>query len=236
MSNLRNYFDNNPGRLLWKWHHYFEIYERHFARFRNTEVHVMEIGVFHGGSMQMWKEYFGPRAHIYGVDIDPQVRQFEEDRVQIFIGDQANRDFLRQLKQAVPRIDVFIDDGGHTMKQQIVTFQEMFLHIDPDGVYLIEDLHTSYWKQFGGGFRKPGTFIEFSKLLIDQLHAWHSEGPETFRVDRFTRSAHSMHYYDSVLVVEKRRMQKPVDSQTGKAQFPLQPWKKGEPASKDGPH
>lgn len=216
---LQAYFDKNPGRLIHKWTHYFEIYERHLARYRDREVHMLEIGVFHGGSVQMWKDYFGPKAHIYGVDISERAKSLEEDRVKIFVGDQSDPEFLATLRRDIPRVDILLDDGGHTMQQQITTFLQLYHHIAEDGVYLCEDLHTSYWPQFGGGLRRPDTFIEFSKQLIDQLTAWHTRTPEQFEVDDFTLSAHSMHYYDSMLVIEKRRMEPPVDRMTGKPSF-----------------
>ena len=215
MDTLREYFERNPGRLIQKWLNYFEIYERHFARFRNREVHVMEIGVFHGGSLQMWKHYFGPLATVYGVDVNPDCKRLEEDRVRILIGDQADRAFLRSLRDVVPRIDVLIDDGGHRMEQQIATFEELFAQVADDGVYLCEDLHTSYWHEFGGGLRRDGTFIEYSKRLVDQLNAWFTRDPDRFEVDDFTLTARSLHYYTSVLVIEKRRMELPREGASG---------------------
>lgn len=209
MGILRGYFESNPGRLIHKWTHYFEVYEAHFERFRGREVHVMEIGVYYGGSLQMWKHYFGPQAHIYGVDINPACRQFEEERVQVFVGDQADRGFLRSLRAEVPRVDILIDDGGHRMDQQIITFEELFPHISEDGIYLCEDLHTSYLPEFGGGYRRSGTFIETAKGLVDQLNAWHTREPDAFEVDDFTLSAHSLHFYPGMLVIEKRPMQMP---------------------------
>ena len=86
MNDLERYFRENTGRLIQKWHHYFEIYDRHLARFRGTEVHVLEFGVAQGGSMQMWKHYFGPRCRIYGVDKNPACKAVEEERVEVFIG------------------------------------------------------------------------------------------------------------------------------------------------------
>ena len=217
MGILRSYFESNPGRLIHKWEHYFEVYEAHFERCRGREVHVMEIGVFHGGSLQMWKHYFGPKAHIYGVDVNPACRRFQEERVRVFVGDQADRGFLRTLRTEVPRVDILIDDGGHRMGQQIATFEELFPHIAEDGIYLCEDLHTSYWPQFGGGYRRSGTFIETAKGWVDQLHAWYTRTPDEFGVDDFTLSAHSLHFYPSMLVIEKRPMQAPHDRKTGRS-------------------
>lgn len=79
-----------------------------------------------------------------------------------------------------------------------------------DGVYVCEDMHTSYWAEFGGAYRKPGSFVEYSKGLFDQFNAWHSKGPAEFAADDFTRSAYSMHYYDSMLVIDKSRCHRPL--------------------------
>jgi Methyltransferase domain len=219
MNDLELFFKQNKGRLIDKWIHYFDIYDRHFARFRGTQVNVVEFGVSQGGSLQMWKQYFGDQVQLFGVDINPECKQFEEPGVQIFIGDQEDREFLRTLARTLPRIDILIDDGGHTMGQQINTFEELFPRIDPNGVYLIEDLHTSYWRDWGGGYGQRGTFIEYSKHFIDRLNAWHSHESRRLKVSDFTKCAHSMHYYDSVLVIEKRPMTPPQRERTGEPLF-----------------
>jgi hypothetical protein len=219
MNDLEKYFTENTGRLIHKWKHYFEIYDRHFSRFRGTDVHIVEFGVSQGGSLQMWKEYFGPNCKIFGVDINPHCKKIEEEQIQIYIGDQEDRKFLKSLAKNIPKIDILIDDGGHTMKQQINTFEELFTHIDKNGVYLCEDLLTSYRSEWGGGYRKRGTFIEYSKQFIDCINAWHSK---TMRlsVTEFTRSVHSLHYYDSILVIEKRAIEKPFHLKTGTSEIP----------------
>jgi len=223
MNDLERYFSQNTGRVIDKWQHYFEVYDRHFSRFRGTAVHMMEIGVYQGGSLQMWKDYFGPKATIYGVDVDPRCKDFEEDRIKILIGDQEDRRFLRSIKESVPQLDILLDDGGHTMKQQIHTFEELFGHIDPQGVYLCEDMHTSYRTSWGGRYKGRGTFVEYAKNFVDQLNAWHSKTPwyssrpRRPRVDDFTRSAHGIHFYTSMLVVEKRPMSPPQRRITGTA-------------------
>ena len=215
MNFLEKYFTENKNRRIFKWHHYFEIYERHFAKFRNKDVSILEIGILHGGSLQMWKEYFGANAKIYGIDINPKCKEFEEKNVEIFIGSQSDRNFLREIKSRIPKIDILIDDGGHTMEQQITTFEELFGHVDENGVYLCEDLHTSYWEEFGGGYKNPNSYIEYSKNFIDYINAFHSKN-ESLKVNSFTKSAHSLHYYDSVLVIEKRKIDPPYTLKTGK--------------------
>jgi len=234
MNDLEAYFLNSPHRMIHKWLHYFEVYERHLSRFRGTDVNLVEIGVYQGGSLQMWKHYFGERARIWGVDINPDVARFEEDRIRIIVGDQSDRDFLRAVIDSVPRIDILIDDGGHTMLQQRTTMEELFPKIDANGVYICEDLHTSYWPEFGGGHLDPRSFIEFSKNYIDRLNAWHSQDLRSLSVSEFTRTAHSMHYYNSMLVIEKRPMEEPRDRRIGERTLPDSSFPPSPPVSRRG--
>jgi len=202
MSDLEAYFRNNPGRLIHKCAHYFDIYEQYFAKYRGKDVLILEIGVYHGVSLQMWKNYFGDKAKIYGIDINPECKKFEEEGIKIFIGSQADGHFLREVILQLPPIDILIDDGGHTMHQQITAFKEMFKHVKADGIYICEDLHTSYWLKYGGGYKRKGTFIEYSKNIIDQLNAYYSE-QNALKVDTLTKSIKGLHYYNGILVVEK---------------------------------
>lgn len=146
---LSEYFLANPGRLIHKWRHYFDPYHRHLARFRGASVTLLEFGVFHGGSLQMWKHYLGDRARIVGVDIRPQCKAFEEDRVTVRIGDQADRAFLRQLAEEFAPIDIAIDDGGHRMGQQIATFEEIFPRMSDEGCFH----HRGHSQQLLAGIR-----------------------------------------------------------------------------------
>lgn len=205
---LEKYFHSHRGRRIHKWLHYFEIYHRHFARFRGKKVTVIEFGVNQGGSLQMWRKYFGRRARIYGVDINPECKRFEDRRTKIFIGDQEDRAFLRRIAAEIGPVDVLIEDGGHTMGQQIATFEVFYKRMREDGVFLIEDVHTSYWERYGGGHRREGTFMEYAKGLTDQLNAWHSR-EDGFTVDRFTRTTRSMHFYDGVVVFERGKVRRP---------------------------
>jgi len=218
MNELEEYFSKNNSRLIHKWMHYFEIYDKHFSRFKNKEVIILEIGVSQGGSLQMWKNYFGDNAKIYGIDIDPRCKQFEEANIKIFIGSQSDKNFLKQIKKDIPKVDILIDDGGHSMRQQIISFQELFNHVKEDGIYLCEDCHTSYWWQYGGGVRRRNTFIEYSKNWIDKINAFHSKSNK-LKVDDFTLNVKSIHYYDSVVVIEKGLINKPFASKTGKPSF-----------------
>ncbi len=216
---LSTWFAANDGRLIDKWDHYFDIYHRHLQRYRGKAITLVEIGVFHGGSLQMWRHYFGPQARIIGVDINPRALELAEAGIEIVIGDQADPRFLADLAARVGPIDVLIDDGGHTMTQQIRTVQGLFEAVKSDGVLLVEDVHTSYWSEYGGGFRNPYSFIEFAKQLVDQLNAWYSRDANSFQPNAFTQQTRSIHFYDSIVVFEKGAHPRPQPVQSGKPSF-----------------
>jgi hypothetical protein len=141
-NDLEKFFESRrEGRGIWKWRHYFDTYDRHFSRFRGLEVHVLEIGVYSGGSLDMWRDYFGPKARIYGVDIESACQAYESDGVRIFIGDQTDRAFWHRFRTEVPSLDIVIDDGGHLYDQQRITLEELLPHVRPGGVYVCEDIH-----------------------------------------------------------------------------------------------
>ena len=217
-NKFEDFFYKNKKNIINKWSHYFDIYEEHFKKYHNRDIVLLEVGVSNGGSLNMWSSYFGENYKIYGIDIDPRCKEFEKKNIEIFIGSQSDKHFLEGVKNKIPKVDILIDDGGHYMDQQIKTFKILFNHVKEDGVYLCEDLHTSYWLYFGGGYRRNGTFIEYSKKLIDQLNAFHSEQKQ-FTPDDFTRSVNSIHYYDSVLVIHKKKKSPPKNITSGKISF-----------------
>jgi cephalosporin hydroxylase len=196
-------FLNHKGRVIHKWKHYFPAYEAHFARFVNRPVTLLEIGCGQGGSLQMWKRYLGPHAQIVGIDNRPECSEFAEDQVAVRIGDQTDQKFLAKLLEEFGPPDIVIDDGSHVMTHVVSTFGYLYPRTAVDGVYVVEDLHTAYWPEFGGGLRRQGTFIEGCKHLIDELNADWTKGqlPPT----QFTRTTQSMHFYDSLAVFERGR-------------------------------
>lgn len=204
INELEKFYYLNEHNRSEKYMHYFEIYDRHLKKYRDKECVIVEIGVFQGGSLQMWKQYFGKKAKIVGIDINPDTKQYEDEQIKIEIGSQADREFWKSFKEKYPKVDVLIDDGGHKMNQQIIAFEEMYEHLAEEGVYLCEDLHTSYWESYGGGYKKE-TFMEYSKNFIDYIHAWYSNS-EALKPNQYTKSMQSLHYYDSIMLIEKRRM------------------------------
>ena len=97
----------------------------------------------------------------------------------------------------MPTPDIIIDDGGHTMEQQIATFEELYPWVNDQGIYICEDTHTSYWGNFNGGYRKPGTFIEYMKQQIVAM------GSPSEELTTYIQQDASVHCYDSVVVIEK---------------------------------
>jgi hypothetical protein len=134
------YLKRHPeGGVVHRVEHYFDIYHRHLSRFRHRHVTMIEIGVFNGGSLPMWREYLGAESKIVGVDINPGCARFAEQGIEIVIGDQGDRSFLRSLAMRYPDAAIVVDDGGHRMHQQLATFEELYPRLRPDGVYLCED-------------------------------------------------------------------------------------------------
>lgn len=192
---LRAYFDSvKEGPGIWKWLHYFEIYHRHLSKFVGQNVTVVEVGVYSGGSLPMWRHYFGDGCRVHGVDIQPECKVYENDHTTIHIGDQADRAFWKRLREAVPDVDVLIDDGGHAVEQQIVTLEETLPHLRPGGVYLCEDVVGN-------------RFATFAHSLADGLNSFaptFAQEHITSRPTPFQRAVHSVHLYPFVVLIEKR--------------------------------
>lgn len=200
---LHKYFLNNANKRLHKWVHYFDIYERHFARFRGKSPVIIEIGVFGGGSLAMWKEYFGPGSRIIGIDINPECKAHEGEGIEVFIGSQDDPAIIEAIFAKYPHVDIVLDDGSHMMEHMIRSFELMYDRVNPNGVYMVEDTHTCYWKEYNGGLGREGSFMEFVKHKLDEINAVHTK--EQLPISEFTRSTDCIACYDSIVVFERRR-------------------------------
>lgn len=206
-------FLTNKDRVIHKWFHYFPIYERFFERFRNTSIVFIEVGVYKGGSLKMWKQYFGPFATIVGLDINPACKKYEEDQIFVRIDDQKDRCFLREIIEEFGNPDIMLDDCSHKQLDIWETFDEMFPRVKNNGIYFVEDLHTSYRPDYGGGLRNPQSFIERSKVLIDELNGYHHLPKDG--ISEFTSHTFSICYFDSIIVFEKMTHIRPGNAQIG---------------------
>jgi hypothetical protein len=197
---LYDSFLTNQGKMIHKWKHYFPIYERFFHKYVNQSVVFWEIGVAAGGSLQLWKRYFGPFARIVGIDIDPSCKAHEEDQIEVSIGNQSDTAFLQSVIDIHGVPDVVLDDGSHKMSDVVATFDYMYGKLRDNGIYMVEDLHTAYWSGYEGGRGRCGTFIEKCKGMIDLLNARHCGlHPD------FADSTFSISFFDSVAVFERMR-------------------------------
>ena len=220
MNLWQDFTTNQNGRIINKWEHYFPIYERHFGQWRNKSMTFIEIGVSQGGSLQMWRRFFGPMATIVGVDINPTCARYEEPGIHIRVGDQSNHEFLKTLIDEFGPPDVILDDGSHQMEHLKSTFEFFYPMISKNGLYVIEDLHTAYLEEYGGGIDSPKSFITLSKELIDRLYADHSGG--AIEPDFFSKNTFGISYYDSVLVFERGSIKNKVAPVIGKADLSYQ--------------
>ena len=160
---------SDQGKTIWKHAFYAPIYEEWLNKYVGTEAVLLELGVGKGGSPQVWQSYLGEKAQVIGLDCDPALF-YEDPKVKFLVANQYDRESLKACP--VKDFDVFIDDGSHLSSATIATFEEMFPRLKNGGLYIIEDVGTSYRKcDFGGGFRKQGTLIEYFKDAIDILQS-----------------------------------------------------------------
>jgi hypothetical protein len=152
-----------------KLRHYLPVYESVLPTDR--PIRMLEIGVFHGGSLQMWHNYLHPESVLVGVDIDPETKQFDnpDQRIHVRIGGQQDTTFLRSVLDEFGPFDVILDDGSHMPSHMVASFRYLFAEgLKPGGVYIVEDICTNYWTVYRD---QPMSFVDFSKWLIDAMHA-----------------------------------------------------------------
>lgn len=210
-SKLLELFATNKEFIVHKWHHYIPIYDRYFSSFRGRKIRFLEIGVSKGGSLQMWRKYFGDDAIIFGIDINPECEKFNGLAGQVRIGSQTDKLFLESVVKEMGGVDIVLDDGSHHMDHIPATLKILFPYLSYSGIYMIEDLHAAYWKRFGGGYRAKKNFFRFIMDLVDDIHHWyHAKGLKQAVI---SKDCSGIHIHDSIVVLEKNKVHKPVHSQ-----------------------
>lgn len=191
------------------WHDYMHMYARQFAPFKRLPIRFLEIGLWEGASAKLWEEYF-PYAELHFLDISLGNVKYQSNRSRYHIGNQEDPADLQLFLQAVPGLfDIIVDDGGHTAGQQLTSFQILFPRLSSGGIYVIEDLHTSYWS--GGG---PGSTIHFLKALVDEVNyigartgrASQAEVPNEVRPEMgfYRDQVRTVSFSSSTVVIERR--------------------------------
>jgi hypothetical protein len=206
-SDLTRLFFGHRGRVMQKWVHYLPLYDQHFSRFRGRPVRMLEIGVNRGGSLQLWREYLGAEAAIFGIDINPECTDLADPPNQIRIGSQADPAFLRSVVGELGTPDIILDDGSHVAQHQMVSFETLFPLLAPGGIYAIEDMHTAYWRgEWEGGYKRRGSAVELVKQLIDDMHGWwHRRSASLANKEDIA----AIHIYDSITFIVKGPREKP---------------------------
>lgn len=212
-----------------KWHQYFDVYERELSGFRDRPCRMLEIGVSRGGSLQLWKRWFGGNATIVGIDIDRSCEQYEnsEEGIHVRIGDQLDRAFLSHVVEEFGPFDLIIDDGGHKSAQMIGSFNLLFKEgLQSHGLYLVEDTHTNFWPRW---INSELTFYEFCEGLVEFMHATYIDGGKDFfhklekgtddPIDRLSMPyiqawLRRVSFHDSMIVIEKGETKVPIHEKT----------------------
>lgn len=213
-GDLLDIFVGNQGPVVHKWHHYIPLYDRYLGQYRGTSFKFLEIGVSKGGSLQMWRKFFGPDATIMGIDINPDCARFDGQAGMVRIGSQDDPEFLSRVVAEMGGVDVVLDDGSHRMEHIRASFEHLFPRLSTPGLYMIEDLHTAYWTKFGGGLDSPRNFYRYLGDLIDDMHGWTHAG--TPKVPGAQGSITGIHVHDSIAVLEKAVAYTPVHSRVGR--------------------
>lgn len=211
-GDLLRMFTEHQGPIVHKWHHYLPLYDRYFAKYRNRPVRFLEIGVAKGGSLQLWRNYFGGDALIYGIDIDPNCAVFDGQAGHVRIGSQDDPEFLSGVIDEMGGVDVVLDDGSHEMAHIAASYRVLFPRLTVGGLYMIEDLHTAFWDKWGGGLNEPANYFNTLREMVDDLHVWyHGQGAREGEP-----GVVGIHIHDSIAVLEKDRVYRPVHSKLGR--------------------
>lgn len=205
LSDLASKYNTDKGP---HGHGYTDIYEIYFNSYRDIDFNFLEIGVYDGASLKMWKDYF-IKAKIVSIDIDKRCKSFEEERINIEIGDQTDQSFLTSVSYKHGSFSIILDDGGHSNKQQITSFETLFPLLNPGGIYMIEDLHCSYVKgSIWDDYHISTT--DYLKNLVDKINLYGKSfiGYKEIgnqRLDYYERNIDYIHFYKSICVICKKQ-------------------------------
>lgn len=180
---------------------YFDIYDQIFSKYIGKKITFVEVGILDGGSLFMWRDFFGPNARIIGIEFNPDGKKWEKFGFEIFIGDQSDKNFWNKTLSKIGHVDILLDDGGHTFEQQIVTVEESINSINDGGMIVVEDTHTSYMKDYGGP--SNFSFINYAKKKIDKCNYRFSLFNKTKNYDK---SIFSISFFESFVIFNIDRL------------------------------
>lgn len=212
-------YREHTGKISDKWSIYLDIYQQLFLPYTSKPVTLLEIGIQNGGSLEIWSRHFPHGTRFVGCDINPNCANlvYDDARISLIVAD-ANSDVAEHaIAELSQEYDIVIDDGSHTSRDIVHSFMRYFKRVKEGGIFLAEDLHCSYWKEFDGGLFDPQSSISFFKRLVDILNFehWGIPGGRTQVLRDFFEkygcevdnellsSIHSVEFFNSVCVVRK---------------------------------
>ena len=187
------FYDSKNNSVKWK--KYFEVYDEFFKPFKNKNITFVEIGIHNGGSLEIWKKYFGEKSRIIGIDINSQCKIFEKDGYEIFIGNQCDPKFWHNFFKEVGTVDIILDDGGHTNLDQIITTVNVVDKINDNGLLVVEDVHTSFIKEYNSNIKF--SYINFTKEIINKINS--------NKDSKFKKLIYSISYFDKIIIFRINR-------------------------------
>ena len=185
-----------------EWTGFLEIYSKYFEDYKDKEINILEIGIDKGESLKIWRKYFS-KAKICGIDIIDI--DFKIEGVDIIKADQTDKKALKEICEKYKNFDIIIDDGSHRSKQIIISLNFLFDYLNNNGLYVIEDLQTSYFPRFGGSrinLKKKGTSMNFLKSITDSINYENNDKP-FFRSRKFDGMIKYIHFYQNVAILKK---------------------------------
>lgn len=174
-ADLLTFYDGHDGYCSDKWEANLIRYASLFEPFRNQPVRLLEVGVQNGGSLEIWAKYFSKARIIVGCDVDPKCSslKFSDPRIHLVVEDVLKPGVSSRLVEQFETFDVIIDDASHQSGDIVRAFCSLFPILADEGLYIVEDLHCSYWREFQGGLFAPHSAISFFKNLCDTLGHQH---------------------------------------------------------------
>ena len=209
---------------------YFENYESAFEGLQKRNLVVVEAGVLDGGSLKMWQSFFGSTSRIIGIEKNPKAVELRSLGVEIFIADQESKADLRKVFEEIGPIDVFIDDGGHTAKGQIISSLVAAKHVRDGGFIIIEDTHSSFASDFGMPHKYSfANWVHQVADLMDQAYLVNKgiNDQKSFKkysaeLVEFVSHVHEVRKFRSMTIFEIRHSSptpKDVDNMKGSSEF-----------------
>lgn len=155
---------------------YYRAYERRFAALKEQPIKLLELGIAHGGSLELWRDYF-PNGTIVGLDHVLPILQGASERIHMYAGAQQDIALLDRIgvECAPEGFDIIIDDASHKADDARTSFRHLLQHhLKSGGLYVIEDWGTGYWGYWPDGKSYDGTnhlagMVGFIKELVDEV-------------------------------------------------------------------